>query len=191
MVGWVEPNALLDSDTLASEMLTPEQFRDRYVAAIPGNVPPELRAELAEFIELDAGLVAALGLSEVDHDILVQVGLPRTAPPNLFFGGDRVDLLAPLDGAPGKIIVGANMFGDVVCLDLDNHGAVVEVNNDSRSQSSVMNASIVSLAHCLCAFAEFRTTKDAHAFQTEIAQVDAVAAADDSWWMREIAVRSR
>jgi len=172
-------------------MMTPAQFRQRYVDAMPDNLPPELRNELAEFIELDAELVAGLGLAEADRALLADAGLPRTAPPNLYFGGDRVDLLAPLDGAVGKVIIGQNMFGDKVCLDVDSGGAIVEVNNDNRSQSTVMNASVLSLAHCLCAFAEFRISGDAEAFRVELAEVDPEAAAADAWWMREIAARSR
>jgi len=172
--------------------MTPSDFGQRYVAAIQDGVPAGLLDELSEFTEFEPALVARLRLSQLDAAILMEAGLPRTAPPFLFFGGERVAMGAPLDGAEGKVIIGANGFGDHVCLDLKAGGMVVEVSEDDRSQSRLMNASVMSLAHCLCAFAEFRKLKDGGAaFRQEMATIDPVAAADDSWWTTEIDVRSR
>lgn len=172
-------------------MLTPQQFHERFVATLPDDLPPELFAELAEFVAFDPAQVATIGLAEADAAILAQVGMPRNAPPFLFFGGDQIDLLAKLDGAPDKIIIGANGFGDRVCLDVSTNGTVLEVSNENHSQHTVMNASIVSLAQCICAFAEFRKTGDGDAFRAEIAEIDPAAAAAGSWWMLEIDARSR
>jgi|GEM_PF-3326397 len=169
--------------------LTPQGFKERFIASMPSNLPPELLAELGEFVSFDPSHIASLDLAEADTAILTEVGLPRNSPPFFYFGGDRVDLLAPLDGAPGKIIIGANGFGDHLCIDLNANGAIIEVDNENRRQTAFMNSSIASLALCLCAFSEFRTTADGEAFQAEIAQIDPIAVADDSWWMGEIAAR--
>lgn len=172
--------------------MNPTEFKQRYVAAIPQEVPAQLRGELAEFIDFDAAQVRALPISEADRAILEEVGLPRNAPPFLNFGGGKIDLLVPLDGFPKSALIGFTGFGDPICLDLGDGGAVVLFNrNDHNAPTTrtVMNTSVEALAHCLCGFAEYRATGEADVLLAEIALVDDAAVGDDSWWVKEISAR--
>lgn len=172
--------------------MKPAEFKQRYLEAIPQEVPAQLREELAEFIDFDAAQVQALPISEADRAILAEVGLPRNAPPFLNFGGGKIDLLVPLDGFSKTALIGFTGFGDPICLDLGEGGAVVLLNrNDHNAPTTrtVMNTSVAALAHCLCGFAEYRASGDADAFLAGIAMVDDAAAGEDSWWVKEITAR--
>ena len=172
--------------------MKPAEFKARYLAAIPGDVPESLREELAEFIDFDATRLAALPIPDADRAILEEVGLPRNAPPFLNFGGGKIELLVPVEGFPKSALIGFTGFGDPICIDLDDGGAVVLLNrNDHNAPTTrtVMNRSIESLVHCLCGFAEYRATGDAAALQAEIASVDERAGAEESWWTKEIKAR--
>ena len=166
--------------------MTPAEFKARFIALLPDDIPADLDLGLDAFASFPADRAAALWIPDVDRVLLTDSGLPEDAAPFLSFGLDTERALMPLDGFPNSVMIGHNGCGDAICVDQADGGAVVYYNHDNHMQRILMNSSLHAFAASLCAYSSFMRTKDADAFRLEISTIDPVASASDSFWISEM-----
>ena len=180
-------------------MMTPAEFKLRFTAALP-DVPPDLKLQLGQFVCYPAEAVGRLQIGEAARAILIDSGLPRSAPPFLSFGfRDQSDLLKPLGQVSGPPdarydryrMIGFNGSGDMICVDEEDRGAVVYLNHDNNMEVVLMNSDVEKLAECLCVFAESKRRKDWVACRDSISRIDPRAIKDQTFWWRAINQFSR
>ncbi|HZR20712.1 MAG TPA: SUKH-4 family immunity protein [Verrucomicrobiae bacterium] len=104
-------------------------------------------------------VVVPLRISEVHRAFLVEAGLPESAAPYLNFGGrhyagmpSAADLWKAGDTFKRYRVIGANGFGDPICIDEESGGAVVYLNHDDEMKCCFMNSNVECLAGSLLAF---------------------------------------
>jgi hypothetical protein len=172
--------------------MTPSEFKARYIRSLP-NVPPELDLRLDEFFTFPKSEVEELNVPEGDKDLLATSGLPKT-PPSFTFGLSPKDCLRPMNeeyGVPAKFgryrMIGANAYGDMVCLDEAAGGRMVYLNHDRNMEVVFINSTVQAFAHSLCAFAEYLWRhRSAEACRAEIQAVDPTAMQPGAYWPSEI-----
>lgn len=106
-------------------------------------------------------VVATLRVPEARRAFLIQPGLPESAAPYLDFGGKHylgipsvADLWKAGEAFRRYRIIGANGFGDPICLDEQSGGTIVYLNHDSEMKSLFMNSTVECMAFSLLAFRE-------------------------------------
>jgi hypothetical protein len=168
--------------------VTPEQFKRRYVAALP-EPPPHLNLDLGEFATFSRGSVDALHIDPTDRRLLSDIGLPRRAAPFLSFGARAFRALPKLSGYCGGDtaydryrIIGSTGSGDSICIDTDTGGSVVYLNHDANMKRVFMNSNVSLLAESLCLYRENRKIKPHETFLGLLLAIDAPAAARDAFW---------
>jgi hypothetical protein len=166
--------------------MTPSQFKTRFIELIP-PVPPDLDLELDRFVTYPADRAALLRISESDRAFLIESGLPADAAPFLNFDLASKISLTPIDGFPDSAIIGHNNYGDAICLDQNDAGAVVYYNHDRNMERVMMNSSLSAFAQSLCAFAALLRSKDADLFRDELIAIDRIAIEPGSFWAIEMA----
>lgn len=169
-------------------------FKKRFLASLP-EVPAELDLQIDEFVQFPATAVNELKIRKADKAILNVSGLPKQAAPFLSFGfPDEPDMLKPVSrecGLPddqfGQYkMIGQNGYGDLICIDDSNGGAVVYLNHDRNNEVVFMNSSVSKFAECLCLFSEFRRSRDAGVCRRGIQNADPKAMEESNFWPREI-----
>ena len=158
-------------------------FKTRYLAALPDDIPPDLIDYVTRFVRFSSTDVSSLTISDADKALLVEVGLPRSAAPMLEFRADN--LLRSVDGVESTAVIGFDGAGDPIAIDLSS-GAVVKYNHDNNMSPIHLAPSVVSLADCLCAFAECRGSRDGETLRAAVARLESVAGGPASWWMAQI-----
>jgi SUKH-4 immunity protein len=105
--------------------------------------------------------VVSLRVPEAHRAFLIQPGLPESAAPYLDFGGKHhfgipsvADLWKAGEAFRRYRTIGANGFGDPICLDEEADGAVVYLNHDDGMRRCFMNSNVQCLASSLLAFRE-------------------------------------
>jgi len=162
-------------------------------------------------VSFPSDVVATVKIPEDHRRFLVQPGLPVEAAPFFNFGGKhyiRIPSTAELWQAGEAFrryrIIGANGFGDPVCVDEEMEGAVVYLNHDDNMRRAFMNSNVESLAYSLLAFrdavdeAQQRGGKDAFLnnqipndvidrFIVRLGEIDPPAIKSDAFWFHSIA----
>lgn len=169
--------------------MKPEEFRERYLSLLL-PVPPELDLNIDEFVQFSTIKVAQLNIPQADKDLLTVSGLPTDAAPFLSFGLTNETALEPLGELPHCKIIGHNSYGDMICIDEFDGGAVVYFNHDQEMARVFMNSSVRSLAHGLCAYLEFRQTQDEERCRRAIFEYDQRAMEENSFWSVETNIRA-
>ena len=165
--------------------MTPAEFKTRFIALLPDDVPDDLDLGLDAFASFPADRAAALRILDADRGFLTDSGLPEDAAPFLSFGLDADRALMPLDEFPDSVMIGHNGCGDAIYVDQADGGAVVYYNHDNHMQRIVMNSSLSAFAASLCAYSSFMRTKDADTFRNEMSTIDPAYAVDGSFWISE------
>jgi hypothetical protein len=154
--------------------------------------------------------VATLRIPEGDRSFLTQPGLPESAAPYLDFAGklhSAIPSVADLWKA-GEVFrryrtIGANGFGDPICLDEESDGAVVYLNHDDETRRRFMNSNVQCLAFSLLAFRDVvRETQErggadawlqrqipsdvVDRFILRMDDIDAPAIKSDAFWFHSI-----
>jgi len=161
-------------------------------------------------VTFTAEVVATLRVPETQRAFLLHPGLPESAAPALDFGGKRyrnipsaAELWKAGDAFRRYRIIGANGFGDPICLDEETGGAVVYLNHDDEMKRGFINSSVEQLALSLLAFREvIRETQqrggaDAYPngqipsdlvdrFILRMEEIDPPAIKSDTFWLRSI-----
>ncbi len=164
--------------------MTPDEFKTRYLAALPDDIPPDLVAEVTTFVRFRGTEVQALEISERDKAILVESGLPQVAAPALEFFTDQ--LLESVPGVRSTATIGSDGFGDLIAIDRSS-GAVIKYNHDDEMSPIHLAANVVSLSACLCAYAEYlHGGRDVEAFRIAVGAYDSKASQPESWWLWQI-----
>ena len=124
-------------------MTTPDEFRKAFVRGVVAFPP---------------SAVGALPIAAGDADWLVTVGLPRSAPPFLSFGGKPqisiptvTELWGVSSGAHYRVI-GSTGSGDPIAIDTAASGQIVYLNHDNHFQRVFINSSVMQLAESLFAY---------------------------------------
>jgi hypothetical protein len=161
-------------------------------------------------VTFPAEAVATLHVPEDQRAFLVRPGLPESAAPYLDFGG-RHYVGIPSAAERWKAgeafqryrIIGANAFGDPICIDEGTAGAVVYLNHDDEMKPCFMNSNVQCLAFSLLAFrdvvqeAQHRGGKDAwlsrkipsdivDGFILRMDGIDPPAIKSDTFWFHSI-----
>lgn len=163
-----------------------------------------------QLVTFAPGVVATLGIPEAQRAFLIQPGLPESAAPYLDFGGkyyNAIPSAAELWKAGEAFrryrVIGANGFGDPICVDEEAGGAVVYLRHDDEMKSHFMNSNLECLAGSLLAFREVvrqsqqRGGPDAYLdgqipsdvvdqFIVRIDEIDPPAIRSDAFWFRSI-----
>jgi len=166
--------------------MTPAEFKARFIALLPDDIPDGLDLGLDAFASFPVARAAALRIPDADRAFLTDSGLPEDAAPFLSFGLDAERALMPLDEFPGSIMIGHNGCGDAICVDQADGGAVVYYNHDNHMERILMSSSVYTFAASLCAYSSFMRTKDADAFRLEISTIDQAACGPGSFWISEM-----
>lgn len=165
--------------------MTPTEFKSRFIHLLP-PIPTDVDLDLDRFVVYSAERVAPLRIPDEHKAFLLESGLPADAAPFLNFDiGDRA--LTPVDGMPDSVIIGSNNYGDSICLDQADRGAVVYYNHDNMMKRVFMNSSLPLFAESLCAFSQLMRKKDEAAFVRNINAIDPPALAPDAFWSVESA----
>jgi hypothetical protein len=163
-----------------------------------------------ELISFSAEAVAGLRIPEEQRAFLLQPGLPKQAAPYLDFGG-KYNFEIPSVAEQWRAgeafrryrIIGANGFGDPVCLDEAADGAVVYLNHDDEMKRRFMNSNVQCLAFSLLAFRDVvrETLKSGgpdawldnnipsevvDQFILRMDEIDAAAIKADTFWFRSV-----
>jgi hypothetical protein len=93
--------------------------------------------------------VASLRIPENQRAFLIHPGLPTSAAPYLNFGGKHC-IQIPSVAQQWKAgesfrrykIIGANGFGDPLCVDEDSGGVVVYLNHDNKMKCGLINSTV-------------------------------------------------
>ncbi len=163
-----------------------------------------------KLVAFPAEVVATLHIPESHRAFLIHPGLPVSAAPYLDFGGKHyieipsaAELWNVGEAFQRYRIIGANGFGDSICLDVESAGAVVYLNHDDEMKRGFMNSSVECLALSLLAFREVvRETQQrggpdaylngqvpgelADRFILRMEEVDPPAIGSDSFWFHSI-----
>ena len=166
--------------------MTPAEFKTRFIALLPDDIPDDLDLSLDAFASFPADRAAKLRIADADRAFLTDSGLPEDAAPFLSFGLDAKSALMPLDEFPDSVMIGHNGCGDAICVDQADGGAVVYYNHDNHMQRVVMNSSLAAFAASLCAYSSFMRSKNADAFRSEISATDLAASVAGSFWLSEM-----
>jgi len=166
--------------------MTPQEFKSRFIELLP-QLPPDIDLELDRFVTYPAERVASLRIPDDHKAFLTESGLPADAAPFLNFEADSDRSLTALEGFPETAIIGSNNYGDAICLDMADNGAVVYYNHDNMMKRVFMNSSLPLFAECLCAFSRLMRTKDRESFAQHVNSIDPVALASDAFWATESA----
>lgn len=162
--------------------MSPEQFKSRFLASVP-ETPPELELGLGEFVRADPSEVEGVPLSAEDSRLLLEVGLPRDAPPFLSFR--RYPDLPKEAFLRGTFELGTNAQGDPICFELTSRTVVI-FNHDRDMERVFVNSSLLKLAECLCLYQEhFRAQDFTSCFET-MCKVDPELANHGGFWKSEI-----
>lgn len=132
--------------------MSPIEFKNRYLASLP-SVPSGLNLGLDEFVRCPPLRPGLSSLSVDDRDHLVEIGLPRDAPPFLSFR----PLGANADGGDDPqslFLLGSDGSGDCIYIDHES-GKVVIVDHERPSKRMVVNSSFSRFVECLCVFREY------------------------------------
>lgn len=166
--------------------MTPQEFKSRFIELLPA-LPPDLDLELDRFVIYPADRVASLRIPEGHKAFLIESGLPADAAPFLNFQADGERSLKEVEGIPETAIIGFNNYGDDICLDMSDDGAVVYHNHDNRMKRVLMNSSLPLFAECLCAFSQLKRTRDFDGFHQHVLSIDPIALAPGTFWATESA----
>src|SRR5262245_24352642 len=114
-----------------------------------------------KLVTFPSNVVATLRIPEDQRAFLIQPGLPESAAPYLNFGGKHyigipsaAELWKAGDAFKRYRVIGANGFGDPICVDEVSGGAIVYLNHDDEMKSGFMNSDVGRLAATLLAFRE-------------------------------------
>jgi hypothetical protein len=130
--------------------MTADEFKTRYLAALPGNL---LELGVGKFVQVPEEDFADVPLSTEDKQRLIEVGLPKSAAPYLSFGPETWGF----DGLPpGYFVIGANGSGDPICIN-EESGEIVCFNHDEDMSRQLANSSLERFQECLCLFQEYRS----------------------------------
>lgn len=178
--------------------MTPAEFRDRWIA------------EGEELVTYPASALVGVRLPPEARTFLLDAGLPRSAAPCLDFRAPIESTLPTAsemwhlpEGFARYRVIGSNGFGDPVCIDEDDNGAIVYLNHDNEFARVFVNSSAPQLAECLLAFrglireSQSRNGPEAYldgkipddvldAFVETLKAVDGVTLYDDSMWEAEV-----
>ncbi len=163
-------------------------LKERYLAAVLPGIPadlPDLRTDVARFVQFPAALVEPLPIPEQDKVLLVEIGLPNSAAPFINFGEHGGQLLRPVEDESLTAVIGFNGYGDFIVLNLEAAGEVVELNHDNKNKPTVMNSGVTALLTCICCFVEWNHADGLDAFVSAVQEVDQAAAEPNAWWIRE------
>lgn len=166
--------------------MTPQEFKSRFIELLPA-IPADIDLELDRFVTFSVARVASLRIPDQHKAFLTESGLPADAAPFLNFESDIDRSLTALDGFPDTAIIGSNNYGDAICLDMDDGGAVVYYNHDKMMKRVFINSSLPLFAECLCAFSSLMRTKDRESFTRHVNSIDPDALAPDAFWATESA----
>ena len=155
-------------------------------------------------------VVATLRIPEAHRAFLIEPGLPESAAPYLDFGGKQyiqipsaAELWKAGEAFQRYRIIGANGFGDPICLDEESAGAVVYLNHDDEMNRRFMNSTVDRLAFSLLAFRDVvqetqrRGGSDAYLngqipgdlvdqFIVQMEEIDPPAIESEQFWFRSI-----
>jgi len=163
-----------------------------------------------KLVPFPTDVVAPLRIPEAHRAFLVEAGLPESAAPYLHFGGRHyVRMPSAAEGwKAGEAfnryrVVGANGFGDPICIDVESGGAVVYLNHDDEMKCRFMNSNVECLAGSLLAFRDVIQQTQQHGgtdafldgqIPTEVVdrfiermdQIDPPAIKSDTFWFHSI-----
>jgi hypothetical protein len=114
-----------------------------------------------KLVTFPSEVVATLRIPEDQRTFLIQPGLPESAAPYLTFGGKHyigmpsaAELWKASNAFKRYRVIGANGFGDPICVDEESEGVIVYLNHDDEMKRCFMNSNVGRLASTLLAFRE-------------------------------------
>src|SRR5438445_70063 len=139
----------------------PNELRSRRISMTPDEFKRAWEQNGDRLVTFPPEAVATLHIPENHRAFLIQPGLPESAAPYLDFGGKHyvgIPSAAQLWKAGEAFeryrVIGANGFGDPICLDEESAGAVVYLNHDDEMKRGFINSTVECLACSLLAFRE-------------------------------------
>jgi hypothetical protein len=168
-----------------------QEFKARYLAQVRRtcvDAPPELLADLLQFVSFDRVVLERYGLGTEEVRFLTSAGLPREAAPFLGFDAyseAELENLYESSFAPRDLFpLGSNGSGDPLGIELPS-GAVVYLNHDDGMGRVFVNSSLSQFAESLVLYQELRHSRELHALLERIAAIDPPAISDGSMWRIE------
>ena len=170
-------------------MLTPVQFKQRWIAATPNP-----------FRQFETHEVEILNLPPVDKIFLAEAGLPNFASPYLYFGEEE---LPTIEGTP-YIQLGSCGDDRPICVDSTGSGRLVWLVKEGSTKPYWFSTSIPVLCETLLAYQDMeeeavslngrRAARDnnipdflVYQFQTKLREVDPEAVhGEESFWNKQI-----
>jgi hypothetical protein len=161
--------------------MKPEDFRQRFIAALPPT-PPALDLELDDFIQFAPSQLTRYELDSIEHHLPSGVGFPAQAAPYLSFGAwrGRSDWV-PQDFFP----FGSDGGEGIICIGIASHNIVLVDNDCISARPTYVNASLITFAECLCIYAEHWTRRRMEGCFQQMCGVDASLSELGQWWLTQ------
>jgi SUKH-4 immunity protein len=174
--------------------MTPQEFKDRYLAGIKrgfAQAPQDIRAGLEEklsaFTRFPLEMLDRFKLSASDRRFLSEVGLPQAAAPALNFR-NLYDLQPDFETHPffkDFFVLGSASRHRLVAIDLESNEVVCFDLAEEDAAIEFVNSSLEKLAGCLCLFQEHRDRNEMDTCFEAMAEVDPGLAQYGSFWEEE------
>jgi hypothetical protein len=164
------------------------QFKTRYLAHVRRacvDAPPELLADLSEFVSFDPVVLENNALRSDEISFLTSGGLPHSAAPYLSFQSHSdadLEHLYEIRWCPRTLFpLGSTGEGDPLGIELSSH-AVVYLNHDDDMRRVFINSSLSSFAESLVWYQELRHTRQLGRLLEKISVFDPQATVEGSMW---------